>query len=75
MTLEETGTIVDEIASELETLLTIHAKPGRTMVLALVLVEDGEGAGKVVMSGDLANEEGAEGLEFLAPELRGQGAL
>lgn len=67
---ELTATTIDEIATELSTLLSIHARPGRTMAFALVLTENGKGAGKVVSVGDNA-EEIAEGLEFLAHQIRG----
>lgn len=68
---ELTAATIDEIADELSTLLTIHARPGRTMAFALVLVEDGAGAGKIVTSGH-NDAEVAEGLEFLAAQLRAQ---
>lgn len=69
---ELTATTIDEIATELSTLLSIHGRPGRTMAFALVLIEDGQGAGKVVASGD-NDAEVAEGLEFLAAQLRTNG--
>lgn len=61
---------IGEITDELSALLSIHARPGRTMAFALVLIDDGQGAGKVVISGD-NNVEVAEGLEFLAAQLAG----
>ena len=61
---------IGEITDELSALLSIHARPGRTMAFALVLIDDGQGAGKVVISGD-NNAEVAEGLEFLAAQLAG----
>lgn len=69
---ELTAAAIDEIADELNALLSIHGRPGRTMAFALVLIDDGQGAGKVVASGDNA-EEVAEGLEFLAAQLRAEG--
>lgn len=66
-----TDETIDEMVVELDTLLRLHARPGRSMFLALVLSEGGQGAGKVVATGD-ALLEGAEGLEFLAAQLRSQ---
>lgn len=69
---EALGEVIDAVTVRLEELLAVYALPGRSMVLAVVVTQDGMGGGHTVMSGD-ALLEGAEGLEFLAAQLRGQG--
>lgn len=65
------GETIDTVLVRLEELLAQHTMPGRTMVLAVVVAEDGVAGGNYVTSGE-GLLEGAEGLEILAAQLRGQ---
>lgn len=63
---------LDAVTVHLEALLAEHVRPGRTMVLAVIVSEDGMSGAQQIASGDNVLE-GANGLEFLAAQLRAEG--